>query len=149
MADPGLLERRPERDEAGAGVERQRVQLRVQADLAPAAAAGLLQQRGQHRLADAAAAERRQHRHPPDPPLRGQARGAQHLAVVADRQHVEAQRVEHVPFQLDGDLLLLHEHHLAHGAQAGVVAGVVGDDDGVRGRRLLHSMASGSSASSA
>jgi hypothetical protein len=98
----------------------------------------------QQGLADPVAAMAGQHRHAADAAIRGQPAGADRLAVTVQRQHMGADRVQRIAFQLGGDALFLHEHALAHVVDGNVGVGVAdlldpdhGDGSGAAGRCRL------------
>ncbi len=117
MVDAGFHEAFAVREEAVAGVEVLRRDLRVQRHLAPAAFAGGTEQCHQQGVADAAAAPGRQYGHAPDLVLGRQASGADRVAGRVPREDMDAPRVQRVPLQLQRHPLLLDEDGFAHRAQ--------------------------------
>src|SRR5690606_24234273 len=144
VRDAGLFEDLAFGQEAVAGVEVAGGQLRMQAHLAPAALPGFGDQRLQQRLANALAAGRRQHCHAADALLGREPGGADRLTVIRARQHVMAERVQGIAFQLHRHLLFDHEHGMAHAVQQCLLGGVIGTFNMEAGSRVHAGEDSGS-----
>ncbi len=99
--------------EALAGIEPFRLDLGMQGHGRPMTSAGLGQQGQQHGLSDAPAAPGRQHGHAPDPMIRGEPGGADGLPCGVAGDHVVAQRIQRILFEVARNALFLHEHGLA------------------------------------
>ena len=147
VADAGLLEYLAFRQEALAGIEIAGGQLGVQVQLGQAEPAPGLDQCLQQGLTDPVAAMAGQHRHAADAAVRGQPTGADRLVVTVQRQHMGAERVQRIAFQLGGDALFLHEHALAHVVDGNVgvgVADLLDPDHGGRAQARPSSLSSSS-----
>ncbi|KAG1247222.1 hypothetical protein G6F65_020281 [Rhizopus arrhizus] len=83
-----------------------------------------LDQGQQQGLTHPMAAMAGQHRHATDTAVRCQPAGADRLVVSVQRQHMGADRVQRIAFQLGGNALFLHEHALAHVVDRNVGVGV-------------------------
>ena len=135
VLDAGFLENGPVGHEAVARIEGLGTDLGIQADRRPAHFPGLGHQSREQGIAYAFAAPVAQHRHATDLAFRGQPAGADGLACLVAGNDMAAQWVQRVPFLLQRDLLLLHEHGLTHGTQLVLCLGVVDYFNAETGRR--------------
>ncbi len=116
-----------------AGIEPFGSHLGVQGHRRPLASAGLGQQREQQGLAHAPAAPGRQHGHAADPVV-GVAGGADGLAFGVAGDHVMAQRVQRIPFEVARNALFFDVDHVADPAEIVLCCGVVDRLDAIVGR---------------
>ena len=118
MRDAGFHEALADGHEPVAGVEPDRVDLRIEMDRLRALQPGGVEQGAQQGVADAVAAPRLAHRHAADVAIGGEAPGADRGAVLEPGQDVHAGRVARgVAFQFGRHALFVDEHLVAHPPQ--------------------------------